>query len=393
MLLYEYQVHGFKIKVSDSLSDNQLSQSWEGLTKSAQHLRSEMLILLEKAKPIDLHFRYLFIYPEDSDSKPCGIIYLQLLQFNHRNFNFSEKSYLQSLARIILKLKSFRILMAGCLFSVDFSPVVLDQTKINPELLLNILDAYAKYEKFDALLLKDMPGKFNRELLATHGYKPFETDLTMQLEINPDWKTFKDYERALTHKYAQRVRKIRKQAVDIKRKQISKHEFILERSRFMDLFYQVSGKQTIRMGIIDHVYFEELFDTLGSNFVLIGYFENDKLIAFASHILYKDKLEVHYIGIDYTCNSHYALYFNILYDGIMLAIEYEKSSLELGRTAREAKAVVGCHPIYFNDYVKISNSFVNWLVNLLSKYFNQSLGDGWKKRHPFKTIATGIAEK
>ena len=242
MLLFEYQVQGFKIKVSDSLSDNQLSQTWQGVAKPARHLRPEMLLLLEKAKPIDLHFRYLFIYPEDSDSTPCGIIYLQLLHFNHRNFNFPEKSFLQSLAQIILKLKSFRILMAGCLFSVDFSPVVLDQAKLRPELLLNILDAYSKHEKFDALLLKDMPGKFTKEIMVKHAYKPFETDLTMQLEINPDWKSFKDYESALTHKYSQRVRKIRKQAVNITRKQINKDEFIQQRLRFMDLFYQVSGK-------------------------------------------------------------------------------------------------------------------------------------------------------
>lgn len=393
MFLYEYQVEGFKIKVSDTLSDSNLTNDWQGLAKSAHHLRPEMLLLLERAKPLDLHFRYLFIYPKNSDKELCGIIYMQLLHFNHRNFNFSKKGFLHFLAQVILRIRSFRILLAGCLFSVDFSPLVFDFGKLKPDFLLKILDTYSKIEKHDVLVLKDLPGKFTKELLSKQGFRPFETDLTMQLEINPEWRSFKDYEKALTHKYAQRVRKIRKQGAVVERKQISKTDFILQRSRFMDLFNQVSEKQTIRMGIIDHIYFEELYDTLGNDFLVYGYFENEKLIAFASHILYPEKLEVHYIGIDYSYNSKYALYFNILYDGILLALAHSKRSLELGRTAREAKAVVGCHPIYFNDYMKVNNKLVNWMLNLLSKYFNQGIGEGWKKRHPFKTTITNIIEK
>ena len=393
MLLHEFQIEGYRFKVQDSLHTENLVREWEVMTESAHHLRPEMLIVLEKARPLDLDFRYLYIYSEKSGTEPCGIVYLQLLQFNHRNFFFSKKNLLHHIVLFILRLTSFRVLLAGCLFSVDFSPVSIDSAKIEPEVLLNILDTYSKIEKYDLLVLKDLPDRFDKTLMENYNYDSFETDLTMQLELNPTWKSFKDYENSLTHKYAQRVRKIRKQGSEIVRKEINFEEFNKYRLRINELFVQVSEKQTIRMGIIDDKYFEELFKTLKKDFVITGYFLREELIAFASYIFYPDKLEVHYIGIDYKHNRDFALYFNILYDGIEAAMINSKKSLELGRTAREAKAVVGCHPIYFNDYMKVRNGLIRWVLNLLQNYFNDGIGEGWKKRHPFKTFATDIVGK
>ena len=390
MQLDKFQLSNFSIKVYDSLLDEDLARIWQSNTQGLEHLRTEMLVLLEKAQPADLQFRYLFISKIGENEDVCAVLYLQLLKFNHRNFYFSRKGVLHYLALLFLRVSSFRVLLAGCLFSVDFTPISADSKKINIDILLSIINRYSKREKYDILVLKDLPEKYNNSLMKEHGFDPFETDMTMQLEINPAWKDFSAYEKALTHKYAQRVRKIRKQGSAIIRRELNLDEFQSYRFRINELFLQVSEKQTVRMGIVDDCYFEELYKTLGNNFKLIGYFLDDKLVAFASHIIYQNKLEVHYIGIDYELNKELSLYFNILYDGIELAIRNEKKSLELGRTAREAKAVVGCHPIYFNDYLKVRNKLIRWMLNLLSKYFNQGLGDGWKKRHPFKTIATGI---
>lgn len=393
MILYEFDSHGYKLKVHDSLLDNNIIADWSKMADSSHHLRPEMLLILEKSRPRDLQFRYLFIYNESTSNEVCGIIYLQLLNFNHRNFNFTNKNLLHYFALGILKLRSFKVLLAGSLFAVDFSPVSIDTRLIEPDVLVKLMENYSEIEKYDILVLKDLPVQYSKSLLEKYSYKPFETDMTMQLEINPAWESFKDYEKALTHKYGQRVRKIRKQGSAIERREITEKDFSKYRSRIKELFNQVSEKQTIRMGIVDDVYFEELFKGLGKNFMITGYFHTENLVGFASHILYTDKLEVHYIGIDYKINQPYCLYFNILYDGIELAIRHQKKSLELGRTAREAKAVVGCHPIYFNDYIKIHNPLIRWMLDLLSNYFNKGIGEGWKKRHPFKTIATGIVSK
>ncbi|MBK6445652.1 MAG: hypothetical protein IPF81_10230 [Bacteroidetes bacterium] len=80
------------------------------------------------------------------------------------------------------------------------------------------------------------------------------------------------------------------------------------------------------MGIVDEKYFIALRNACKDRFRMIGYFIGEKLIAFSSTLEHQEKLEVHYIGLDYTYNKSHALYFNILFDGIEQAILSEKKS-------------------------------------------------------------------
>ncbi len=390
MLLHEFLFEEYRIKVYDSIKEIQTRVEWQEMPGLTPHLKSEMLRLIERSEPRDMEFRYLFVFKQDNPGRPCGVIYFQVLSFNHNNFNFQNKSFLHNLAALVLRLKTFRIFLAGCIFAVDFAPCCIDSGKIDYRKLMEIISEYSRMERFDIMILKDLPQNFSPEMMSLFSFEALSTDMTMQLEINPQWNSFKNYENALTHKYAQRVRKIRRQGNAVSRRLLTKTDLIKNKARISDLFLQVAEKQTLRMGIVDSTYFEQLFDSLGNNFFINGYFLDDKLIAFASHIIHESKLEVHYIGIDYLYNQQYALYFNILYDGIDLAFQHSRRSLELGRTAREAKAVVGCHPIYFNDYIKIPGFLSRRMFSLLNSYFISRIGESWKKRHPFKTYATNV---
>jgi hypothetical protein len=393
MLLHKFLFEEYRIEVHDSIKEDPTSLEWQKMPGLSPHLRSEMLTLIERSEPKDMEFRYLFVFKQDGPASPCGVIYFQVLSFDHTNFNFENKSGLQYLASIILRLKTFRIFLAGCIFAVDFAPCCIDSKRIDYRKLMEIISRYSRLEKFDIMILKDLPGNFSREIMSGFGFEPMLTDMTMQLEINPLWNSFKDYENALTHKYGQRVRKIRRQGIKLVRRKLSKEDLLEHKTRIDHLFLQVAERQTLRMGIVDSSYFEQLYDSLGKNFFINGYFLDEKLIAFASHIIHENKLEVHYIGIDYLYNLQYAIYFNILYDGIDLAFSHSKRSLELGRTAREAKAVVGCHPVYFNDYIKVPGFLARQMFSLLKGYFLGRIGENWKKRHPFKTFATSVGPK
>ena len=93
----------------------------------------------------------------------------------------------------------------------------------------------------------------------------------------------------------------------------------------------------------------------GANFKVAGYFLDEKMVAFSSYIYYKTQMEVHFIGIDYQYNDEYKLYFNILFDGIKEAIAGGYSKIELGRTAREAKASAGAVPVEIYNYITFSS--------------------------------------
>ena len=77
------------------------------------------------------------------------------------------------------------------------------------------------------------------------------------------------------------------------------------------------------------------------------------------------------------------IYFNILLDGVERAIDRKKNQVELGRTAREAKANIGGKPVYFNDFIRIKGFLSKLLSKRLTKYFQSEIGEQWVERHPF----------
>ncbi|HUM47635.1 MAG TPA: hypothetical protein PLD84_11950, partial [Chitinophagales bacterium] len=77
-------------------------------------------------------------------------------------------------------------------------------------------------------------------------------------------------------------------------------------------------------------------------------------------------------------------YFNMMYDGIAMAIESKKKVVELGRTAREAKAMLGGKPTYFTSYFRLRGWLVNQLVTRFAGTFNEKAGQSWQLRNPFK---------
>lgn len=386
MLLREYSIDGFNVYVHDTILDDLFREQWDQFKDPGSALQSDYLSALERAGALDLSFRYLLISKEN---EIVGRVYFQLLHFGHYNLSVSESNIWQKLASVLVRIFPFRIVICGNLFAVDFPPLDSQSGKISERQLLEIISAFALKEKHDVLVLKDMPDNFIPDVAKLYGFSVFETDLTMKLKIMPTWKTYQDYEKALTHKYAQRARKIRRAGSVLERKQFDYSLLTLHKKDITKLFQEICSKQTIRMGIVDANYFIELFQNCGNRFHMTGYFLNNKLVAFATMLDHKDSLELHYIGMDYTYNKTHNLYFNILFDGVEQAILKNKKELELGRTAREAKAVIGCQPVYFNDYILIRNRITRWSVSVIQEYFQGKMGESWRNRHPFKDSEAG----
>lgn len=381
MLLREYSIDEFKIIVHDTILNDNFRQQWDLFNAPHSALQSNYLSALENAGALDLSFRYLLIKKEN---EIVGRVYFQLMHFSHRNLSVSDSTIWQKLASVLIRFFPFRIIICGNLFAVDFPPLDFQVDKISERQILEIISSFASNEKHDVLVLKDMPGNFIPDVAKSYGFNVFASDLTMKLMISPTWKSYHDYEKALTHKYAQRARKIRKAGSVLERRQFDSRLLATHQKDVSRLFQEICSKQTIRMGIVDAKYFIELFNNCGNRFSMTGYFLDNKLVAFASMLDHNDTLELHYIGMNYTYNKTHNLYFNILFDGIEQAILKSKKELELGRTAREAKAVIGCQPVYFNDYILIRNRITRWSVSVIQEYFQNKMGESWRNRHPFK---------
>jgi hypothetical protein len=128
----------------------------------------------------------------------------------------------------------------------------------------------------------------------------------------------------------------------------------------------------------------EMKRQLKDKYKIYGFFHDGQLVAFSTHIHYGNSMEIYYIGFSYPQNNTFQLYFNILYHGLSIAIEKKYKSIELGRTAKEAKASMGAEPEASINYVCINNPFLNGLFNKIRKNFSRKMGETWANRQPLK---------
>ena len=70
--------------------------------------------------------------------------------------------------------------------------------------------------------------------------------------------------------------------------------------------------------------------------------------------------------------------------GAKKMIEKGFTTLELGRTAKEAKANIGAAPKQIYNYISIKNRIANMALQLILKRFNSEENDKEINRNPFK---------
>jgi hypothetical protein len=234
-----------------------------------------------------------------------------------------------------------------------------------------------------SILIKDAL-LFEKNYFQQQMYNSFNNDISMVLQIEPQWQTLKDYEKALKHKYAQRMRKIQRAFADISIQPLSLQDVDTYKHQMHALYLQVANKQSITLGTLNAQYFYEFKKALQENLKVFGMFYNNKLIAFSTAIVHHQKYDMNYIGFDYAYNADKFIYFNLLFHCIEQAIVNQCHKLILGRTALEAKAILGCKPEQLYNVFKINNVFLNWLAQKFTRASIQEQGDMWMQRHPFK---------
>ena len=358
---------------------------WDRVLPPDHQLQSKYLKALQ-ASTKDIDFRYV-IFREENDADAIAVGYFQLIHFTDKNYNYPyfRNLLLKSIEKRFMK-KGFGILACGNLFRIDFPGIYIKNEKVAVKEIISYVELFLRDHrvKYDAILIKDWPYAAEQQWSKIYGYQRWPDDLTMKLRLNSAWKSFGDYIGALKHKYAQRVRRARIKANKLIRRELSDADISQYKKEIYELYKQVMERQVIRMGIINEDYFNQMKRAFNDQFKVFGYFIGERLVAFSSNIIYPRMWELHYIGFDYRMNETSWLYYNLMFDAIGDAIHYGKEELELGRTAREAKATLGAQPAYFTSFVRLNGAIARWIAKILATRFNQRIGTQWLERHPYK---------
>lgn len=373
---------------------SEVADIWSSILPANHHLSFPDISATENSKPADIEFRYVNII---RDSEIIGVMYLQCLNFNSKHYNHGifDRPFLKHLKECIKK-HELQLLICGNLFRVNFQGFYFKK-KEDRNLIFDCLQLYRKEIKsnknFCGILLKDCAREFNPVQFTCYKFNSFKQDLTMELSIRNEWNDFNGYIESLTRKYRQRANKIRISAESIRKVDMSAELLQIEEDRINSLYLNIVKKQSVALGILNAEYFKQMKISLGEQFKVVGYYKEDQLLAFSSYIYYphKNKMEIHYIGLDYSFNSEFNLYFNILFDGIEEAITKKFTTIEMGRTAREAKANAGAHAVENYNYVWIKPGLIKLAFRFIGNWFESNIGETWQNRNPFKS-SSGIAE-
>lgn len=384
--------NSFSVKTHKHIAE--CEKEWNPLTVNAEHLHSSNLAGFENSKLDNFEFRYLLIYKKE---KLAGIAYFQILHFKKDHYTaFKLNNVILKKIESAIISSDLKIFNCGNFFRINFQGFNFNKKLMSSEEFCTIMKNWTKdlprKERPSLTVFKDVDPKFNApEVFIESGLKEYPEDLTMELEIREDWYSLEDYKNSLTKKYAQRVTKTLKDFEEVERREFSLKEIEKYKTEIITLYENVMKKQTIKLGILNINYFLEFKKQNGNNFKLFGYFLHGKLIAFTSNIIHKNIWEVHYIGLDYEYATQLKTYQHILLDGVSDAITARKHVLDLGRTAKEAKAILGCAPAYYNNFYYVRGTFAKLIFNYLLKNFKDKEGEEWRKRNPFKNQIPELA--
>ena len=336
----------------------------------------------------DVAFRYAVIHKDD---KPILFAYFQLYALSTQNFKLDgDNSFMQRIVGFFLKFKKAKVLILGNALRTDTAAFSYDARAMSADEAIasvaTIADKLATDTNATAVILKDIGSNTQQanKMLADMGYKMPWPDQVMDLAIQPEWNTLNDYVSTLSRKYKTRANKVLASGKDIAVRALTADEITKYVPAIKHLFAGLIEKQSFTLTKRGVHNIAELKQLYKDAFEVVGYFKDDKLIAFYSAFVKEDAYELYYVGFDYARNNEYQLYFNILFSGLERAILLKKKTLNLGRTSFDAKASMGAIPKnadYLIRLIHIPDVAVKWF----SKYFSSLEDVKWKLRRPFKT--------
>lgn len=378
----------YSLRISHSTL--QFQKDWDALLGSQIELSKEFSSLEDLCTAENIRYRYAIAYEGE---KPVLCAVFQIIRIRPENLLTPLKNdFLRCATHLMLNWHDISLLVCGNVFREDFCGYYADPSALTKEegvkLVIALADEVVNEEGASGVMLKDL----SSDVLLSEDFKfeKLEDDISMYLEIDPEWKDINGYLKVLSKKYAARAKKILASASELQVREMSLQDLEHAQEETHKLYLQVIHKQPYVFGTLSKGYFATQKKTWGHAFSVKGMYLNDKLVAFYSTFAHPTELEVHYVGIDYTFNQSHSLYFNIHFLALQDAMQWQKDTLNMGRTSLEAKAILGCKPKYNETYLRFNSSLAEFAYGYFKKNGKES--DSWKERHPLKVVEASKVE-
>ncbi len=380
-----------KIKETDKAS-------WNSLSAGNPFLQTTYLQALEEASLPGFSYRYVLMRKED---RPVAAIYFQLADLSSKDpgsiINIRQRGMImQSTITALNKFLSagskyhgnYLLTCGNMLITGDhgiacqtehLSIVMVHLPKIIDEISRQIEQQGGRVL---AVLVKDFYQEQTEvaSVLKKDNFLSFRMDPNMKVTILREWTCFEDYLRAMSAKYRLRAKKTRTLIQDVKIKELDEAGLYNHAEEIDRLYSQVWNRSPVLIVRANISFFLSMKKHLKDHYRIYAFFKDDKMIAFTTGYYY-DRLDAHFIGMDYTQNQKLQLYLNLLYDFIERGIQCQHRQVVFGRTAIEIKSTTGAQPYPLQAFLKINSRLLHQLASHLLPAFNSKK---YIIRNPFR---------
>jgi hypothetical protein len=375
------------------------ADDWDVVTSGkTTFLEREYLSVVEGGEYARLMCRYAVVYHR---RKPCGVIYFQIVDFKaevfgdllsqqvetirSRRMNLFERYIDSNRNEVLMRLFTCGNNLVSGKYGFLFSPSVPQEEA--HELLLEITDLVSKEEKLrgtiSAILLKDFDRPLEpAALFRAEKYAPFFVEPNMIVNIPPGISSLQEYTELFSKKYRNRAKTIFRNGADLELRELNLEEIRRHEARIYELYEEIFSRAKFKLIKLPKNYFSAVKAIYPERFIVKGLFYEDRLQAFgSSFVMGEDTLEAHYIGFDYSLNTRFDLYQNLLYLMISEGIRHGLGKVDLGRTAAEIKTTVGARAEDLICYIRPQNT----ISRIIQKPFISFLQPAeWTPRNPFR---------
>lgn len=210
----------------------------------------------------------------------------------------------------------------------------------------------------------------------------FSTQPNMIFKINENWKTEQDYIDALSKKYRDQYKRARKKSEGIEKQQMSLTDIRKYEDDIYELYFHVAKNAPFNTFFLARNHFSFFKEIMKDDFLLYGYFLDEKLIGFNTLIKNGTVMDTYFLGYDESIQREKMLYLNMLYDMIAYSIKKGFKEIVFARTALEIKSSVGAKPVKMYGLITHSNALINHNIARFFNYLEPKTE--WQERNPFK---------
>lgn len=238
-------------------------------------------------------------------------------------------------------------------------------------------------KKASVFFFKDF---INQELpevseIEKHQFQSFSVEPNMRLQIREHWTDFDAYKASLKSKYRVKVNKADQKSTLLEVRSFEAEDIDTYRNELQQLYSNITDRALFKTIDLDIETYRLLKIRFRESVLINTYWMENQMVGFATAFKVHNRLDAHFIGIDYTHNKELSIYPRILNDYVRLGIKMKVDEVNFGRTSSEIKSTLGALPEHLTCYVKHRRTVANLLFKPLVREIKMKT---YKQHTPFK---------